>query len=66
MIEELRIATNIPNEGAQSLTITDDGTIYVTLEDTVVAVEVTEPPAHTNLALSEPDSGARMMLWLPP
>ena len=61
VIQELRVATNIPNEGAQSLTITDDGTIYVTLEDTVVAVEVTAPPAYANLALSEPDSGARMM-----
>jgi DNA-binding beta-propeller fold protein YncE len=40
-----------PERGAQSLTITDDGTIYVTLEDTVV-VEVTEPPAYANLALS--------------
>ena len=49
VIGEVRIATNIPNEGAQSLTITDDGTIYVTLEDTVVAVEVASPPTQHEL-----------------
>lgn len=38
---EIRAATEIPNDGAQSLTIDDSGTIYVTLEDTVVAVDVT-------------------------
>ena len=39
VINEIRVATDIPNDGAQSLTIADNGTIYVTLEDTVVAVQ---------------------------
>ena len=43
MINEIRVATDIPNNGAQSLTIADNGTIYITLEDTVVAVN-TMPP----------------------
>ena len=41
VIGEIRVATDIPNSGAQSMTVDSDGTIYVTLEDTVVAVDVT-------------------------
>ena len=40
VIGEIRVATDIPNSGAQSMTVDSDGTIYVTLEDTVVAVDV--------------------------
>ena len=49
VINEIRVATDIPNDGAQSLTIADNGTIYVTLEDTVVAVHVTPPPAGSGM-----------------
>jgi len=61
VLGEIRVATDIPNDGAQSLTIADNGTIYVTLEDTVVAVDVT-PQQQTSFALSQPDSGARTMM----
>ena len=54
VLGEIRVATDIPNDGAQSLTIADNGTIYVTLEDTVVAVDVT-PQQQTSFALSQPD-----------
>ena len=40
VIGEIRAATEIPNNGAQSLTISSNGTVYVTLEDTVVALDV--------------------------
>ena len=39
VIGEIRAATQMPNNGAQSLTISSNGA-YVTLEDTVVALEV--------------------------
>ena len=43
-------------------TIADNGTIYVTLEDTVVAVDVYTTNKQTSFALSQSDSGARTML----
>ena len=49
VINEIRVATDIPNDGAQSLTIADNGTIYVTLEDTVVAVQTMPPPAGSGM-----------------
>jgi len=61
VIGAIRVATDIPNQGAQSLTIADDGTIFVTLEDTVVAVDVSSSPTQSNLALAR-ESGANLMM----
>ena len=61
VVGEIPVATNIPNDGAQSLTITEAGTIYVTLEDTVVAVNIAPAQTQSSFALTGQDSGARTM-----